>query len=130
MGFTRDRPKANAGDDEFQDALESKMFSISERRKKPRVECNYPTIILGIDQQGNTYRENAKLANLSRGGLYMWVNRHIEYNSIVSVTVLLTCSLIDEESPKLTTKGTVVRTEPHTNGTCGVAVKFKHHRFI
>jgi hypothetical protein len=130
MGCTRDRPKENVWGDEYQDVLESNVIPISDRRNKPRVECDYPAIVLGIDRQGNTYKENAKLANLSAGGLYMWANRHIEYNSMLSVTVLLTSSLIDEERFKLATKGTVVRTEPQANGTCGVAVKFSHYRFI
>jgi hypothetical protein len=116
--------------DEFQDVLESNMIPISDRRNKPRVDCHYPAIVQGIDQQGNTYKENAKLVNLSAGGLYMWVNRHIEYNSMLSVTVLLTSSPIDEERFKLATKGTVIRTEPQANGACGVAVKFSHYRFI
>lgn len=130
MGFTRDRPKENVWGDEFQDVLESNVIPISDRRNKPRVECDYPAIVEGIDQQGKKYKENAKLANLSAGGLYMWANRHIEYNSKLSVTVLLGSMLIDMETPKLATKGIVVRTEPQINGTCGVAMKFSHYRFL
>jgi hypothetical protein len=114
----------------IQDRRGCKVSNIPERRIKPRVVCDYPAIVEGIDQQGKKYKENAKLANLSAGGLYMWANRDIENSSKLSVTVLLTCSPIGKETNKLATKGIVVRTEPQPNGTCGVAVKFSHYRFI
>jgi hypothetical protein len=116
--------------DVFQDMVGCKVSNFPERRKKPRVDFDYPAIVEGIDQQGKTYKENAKLANLSASGLYMWAECDIEHDSKLSVTVLLSSMLSDMETPKLATKGIVVRTEPQTNGTCGVAVKFSHYRFI
>jgi hypothetical protein len=114
----------------IQDMLGRKVSKIPERRIKPRVDCDYPAVLEGIDQQGNRYMENAKLANLSASGLYMWTNRNIEHYSNVSVTVLLSSMHVDMETPKLATKGIIVRTEPQSNGTCGVAVKFTHYRFL
>jgi hypothetical protein len=116
--------------DVFQDMMGCNVSNIPERRKKPRVDCNYPAIVEGIDQHGKKYKDNAKLANLSAGGLYMWANYDFKHDSKLSVTVLLSSMLSDMETPKLATKGIVVRTEPQTNGTCGVAVKFSHYRFI
>ncbi len=103
---------------------------IIERRSKPRVACNYQVTVKGIDLQGKIYKENAQLANLSRGGLLMLINRYIEINSKLSVTVLLADVPIDENTPKLATKGIVVRIEPKTNETCRVAVKFEQYRFL
>jgi len=85
---------------------------------------------MGYDDQGKKYIDNATLANLSASGLYMWANRYIENGSKLNVTVQLCNALLnDEETPQLATNGIVVRTEPQTNGTCGVAVKFNHYRF-
>ena len=103
---------------------------INERRNKPRVACDYPAIVEGIDLQGNLYEENAQLANLSRGGLLMVVNRNIEFNAKLSVTVLLAGVPINDDTPKLETKGIAVRIEPKTDETCGVAVKFERYRFL
>jgi hypothetical protein len=106
-------------------------MSISlDRRIKPRVDCDYPAIITGIDVDGNKYNEYAKLANLSASGLYMKANRIIENGSVLSVTILLTGALIEKDTPKIATNGIVVRTEPQTDGTCGVAIKFNRYRFL
>jgi hypothetical protein len=111
-------------------AVGSLVNTTSDRRVKPRVICDYPVIIEGYDGEGNKYNENAKLANLSASGLFMMANRKVEYGSKISVIVLLTNALIDTDTPKLATKGIVVRTEPHMDGTCGIAIKFDHYRFL
>lgn len=105
------------------------MYTTSDRRVKPRVVCDYPAIIEGIDIQGNKYEESGKLANLSASGLFMWVTRYVELGSKLSVTILLCNAALDTDSPKLATNGIVVRTEPQNDGTCGVALKFNHYRF-
>jgi hypothetical protein len=102
----------------------------SERRIKPRVICDYPVIIVGYDSEGNKYNENARLANLSASGLYMKANRKIESGSRLSVTVLLTSAFIDKDTPKIATNGTVVRTEPQIDGSCGIAIKFNSYKFL
>jgi hypothetical protein len=116
--------------DVAQDRLGGNVPTIPERRTKPRIDCDYPAIVEGIDQDRKIYKENAKLSNLSAGGLYMWANRDIEQDSKLNVTVLLSSMQIDTATYKLVTKGIVVRTEPQANGICGVAVKFSHYRFI
>jgi hypothetical protein len=83
----------------------------------------------GYDMRGNKYKENAKLANLSASGLYMLTRRNIENGTRLSVIVLLSSTPGEEETPKLATHGIVVRTEPQSDGTCGVAIKFNHYRF-
>ena len=106
------------------------MYTTQERRVKPRVSCDYPAIIEGIDVQGQKYEDNGKLANLSASGLYMMVNREIELGTKLSVTVLLCSTVFEKETPKLATNGIVVRTEPQTGGKYGVAIKFQHYRFL
>jgi hypothetical protein len=101
-----------------------------ERRIKPRVICDYPVIIEGYDRNGKKFNEDAQLANLSASGLYMKAHRNIEYGSPLSVTVLLTSTLADKDTPKLATNGTVVRTDLQTDGTCGIAIKFTRYRFL
>lgn len=106
------------------------MYTTTDRRVKPRIECDYPAIVEGFDVDGSKYSDQAKLANLSASGLFMLANRCIENGSKLTVTVLLSNSIVDEEAPRLATNGIVVRTEPKTNGTCGVAVKFSNYRFL
>ena len=121
--------KNNSLTDEVRVAQGCKMYTTPDRRVKPRIDCDYPAIIKGYDVDGTKYSDHAKLANLSAGGLFMLANRLIENGSRLAVTVLLSNSLIDKDAPKLATNGIVVRTEPQTNGTCGIAVKFYQYRF-
>ena len=102
----------------------------SDRRIKPRVVCDYPVIIEGYDGDGNRYNENARLANLSASGLFMKANRNIENGATLSVTVLLTSASVDKDTPKIATNGIVVRTEPQSDGSCGIAIKFNNYRFL
>ncbi len=101
-----------------------------DRRIKPRVLCDYPVTLEGYDHKGNKYSDNGKLANLSASGLYLLTNRYIENGSNLSVTVILTSSYIETDTPKISTNGIVVRAEPQKDGTCGVAVKFNSYRFL
>jgi hypothetical protein len=102
----------------------------SDRRIKPRVVCEYPVIIEGYDGDGNKYNESARLSNLSASGLFMKAQRNIENGTTLSVIVLLTSALVEKDTPKIATKGIVVRTEPQSDGTCGIAFKFNNYRFL
>ncbi len=106
------------------------MYTTTDRRVKPRISCDYPAIIEGIDTRGTKYNDHAKLSNLSGSGLFMITNRSIESGSKLSVIVLLSNVLVDIDAPKLSTNGIVVRTEPQLNGTYGIAVKFFNYRFL
>ncbi len=106
------------------------MYITPDRRIKPRIECDYPAIIEGVDGDGAKYNDNAKLANLSASGLFMLAGRHIEHGTKLSVTVLLSNSIENGDAPRLATSGTVVRIEPRPNGSFGIAVKFSHYRFL
>jgi PilZ domain len=106
------------------------MENNTERRRKPRINCDYPVIVEGTNGDGKKYQEDARLANLSASGLFMVVPRHVDYGNTLTMTILLAIPDDDEETPKISANGTVVRTEPRTDGTCGVAVKFKGYRFL
>ena len=106
------------------------MHRLSEKRSKPRIICDYPVIIEGYDSAGNKYNENARLANLSASGLYMLADRNFEIGSILSVTILLSGALIENDTPRIVTIGIIVRTELQVDGTYGVAIKFTNYRFL
>ena len=105
------------------------MYITAERRIKPRVTCDYPAIIEGHDENGNKYNDYAQLANLSASGLYLKANKRIDIGSQLSVTIILTSSQIDNDTPRIGTNGIVVRADPQLDGTCGIALKFNGYRF-
>jgi len=106
------------------------MNNTSERRGKPRINCDYPVIAEGFNGDGNKYREKARLANLSASGSYMIINRHIGHGHTLSMTIYLAQTLNDEDSPKISTSGTVVRTDNRLDGSFGIAVRFNSYRFL
>lgn len=106
------------------------MYITPDRRIKPRIDCDYPAIIEGTDENGGKYKESAMLSNLSASGLFMIASRNIAKGAKLSVTVLLSNFSQNNETPRLATSGTVVRAEPKKDGMCGVAIKFSHYRFL
>ena len=105
------------------------MDTTLDRRVKPRIECDYLAFVEGSNGGSNKYHDQAKLVNLSASGLFMLVNREAVNGSKVSVTIHLANSSSTPDAPKLVMNGIVVRTEPRTDGMCGMAVKFQNYRF-
>ena len=70
------------------------------------------------------------LANMSVSGMFFRLNRRMEVGEPVFVLVKLsTKPLKDGTTPRIAANGAVVRVEPKTDGTYGVAVQLQHHRF-
>jgi NDP-sugar pyrophosphorylase family protein len=106
------------------------MDTISDRRIKPRINCDYPAIIEGYDSHGNNFKQGAKLENLSASGLFMMADCSIEPGAKLAVTILLSNTSIEIDTPRIATSGIVVRTEPQIDGSCGIAVKFNKYKFL
>jgi hypothetical protein len=101
-----------------------------ERRRKPRIECQYTATVQGRDTQGNKYEDTARLANLSATGLYMWVKHPIELGEKIFVTVRINTGLLKEATPRIATDGIVTRIDPERDGVIGVAIEFQRYRFL
>ncbi len=104
--------------------------TIIERRRKPRINCQYPATVHGQDEKGKKFEESAKLANLSATGLYLWINREVQQGQKIFVIVRLSSELIKEATPRIATNGIVTRTETQPGGVLGVAIKFQRYRFL
>jgi len=105
------------------------MNVIDEKRVNPQIMCDYPAIVEGNDEDGRKFHEHACLSNLSASGLFMVINRRIENGSGLSITIFLTNDAIDSDTPKIVTRGYVIGSEPHEDGTCGIEVKFTSYHF-
>ena len=106
-------------------------MGIVERRNKPRLYAACPAVVRGVDPVQGRVEEEGILENLSATGLYMLLRRHVPQGS--SLFVLFRFAQAFEEhkpAPRIAVRGTVVRGEPQPDGTFGVAVKFRHYRFV
>jgi hypothetical protein len=106
------------------------MYTTLDRRVKPRIKCDYLAVVEDPKGNGTKYQDQGKLVNLSASGLFMLVNREIEMGQTFFVTIHLVNSLNNTDAPRLATNGIVVRTEPRTADSCGIAIKFQNYRFL
>jgi hypothetical protein len=101
-----------------------------ERRGKPRMKCAYPAMVHGLSAVGKKFEENATVLNLSASGIYVLLNYIIQKGQELSVKIAFPTGSLEWGSSKLSTNGVVVRTEALSEGVSGVAIIFKHNRFI
>lgn len=103
---------------------------MKERRAKPRIQVAFPALVRGKDSTGK-FEEDARIDNLSAIGLYMQMKREVALGSSLFVTLRFTTQpSFQIAAPILATRGTVVRTEVKNDGTCNLAVRLEHYRFL
>ena len=104
---------------------------MAERRFGPRMWLPYTSRLRGIDTEGQQFREETVLSNLSAGGLYLRLNRRVREGANVSVAVRLSVGPA-EGTPALhlAARGVVLRVEPQSDGRWGIAVEFTRKRIL
>jgi PilZ domain len=105
--------------------------SLSERRDAERIFIPFPAVVEGIDAEGNNFKVNTVLDNLSKGGLFLRMVPRVDVGSQLSVIFRLSASVESEAtSAKIAINGEVVRIERKVGGACGIALKYNPARFI
>ncbi len=99
-----------------------------ERRHGLRVDLPFPATVRGIDATGERFTVNTQLDNLSACGLYFRLERTVEPGAHLLLVVRLATA--PNAGLRVALRGTVLRTEAHDDGRCGVAVAFDRHRFL
>jgi hypothetical protein len=104
---------------------------LTERRAKPRIQCGYPALVRGRETDGREFEARATLENLSAGGAYLRQQQFVTPGQPLTVLIRLSSASPEEvRVPSIATLGTVVRSKLQADGTCGLAIKFRHHRFL
>ena len=109
-------------------AYTSVIAPFIERRLKPRMKCNYPVMLQSHDRLGKKFMEEGRVVNLSRSGIFVLMKRTIPDGNPVSVRIAMPTGYLEFGTAKLTTNGTVVRCEPCSDGSYGVAITFERYR--
>ena len=112
-------PKSTAGQAHF-----------SEKRAKPRINCDYPAIVRGLDARGNESIQNARVINLSTGGIFIVAQQPIQNNAEVHVRIALGTGSQALGTSRLATPGNVIRNEPQADGAVGLAIQFQGYSFL
>ena len=110
--------------------IDTRPTDFVERRGKPRVKCSYPAQLNGYSSGLMKFEARAVLTNMSASGMYLRLNRRLEVGQSVFIVVRLsTAAFKDRTTPIIAADCSVVRVEPKTDGTYGVAVQMDNHRF-
>jgi hypothetical protein len=110
--------------------LTAKIIQFAEKRTKPRINCNYPAVVRGLDARGKKYEESARVINLSRGGAYALIKRPMEAGDVLSVQIAFPTGSLQWGTPKLATNAVVKRSELKGGELCGIAIEFQGFRFM
>ena len=103
----------------------------SERRRRPRIRESFPAKVRGEDAYGEEFDIDTVLDNIGSKGLYLRLARNVEPGAEMLMVVRLSASQDKSVfAPTVAIHGAVLRSEPQPDGSCGLAIGFKHHRFL
>ena len=104
---------------------------MQERRFDARMNVPFYARFRGVDSEGNVFREETLLENLSVGGLYLQLSRWVAEGTDASVVVRLSTTLAGHiPALRLAARGRVLRSEANPDGGWGVAIQFKRRRIL
>ena len=102
-----------------------------ESRSSARVSVPYIARLWSLGAAGRPWKEDTVLDNISAGGLYLRLKRHIQEGAHVHVAVRLSTAQAENiPGLRLAAHGVVLRTESQPGSTCGVAVEFSRRRIL
>lgn len=108
-----------------------KSVSGGDRRSKPRIYVPFPATVQGLDENGQAFEVNTVIDSLSGDSLYLRLMMRVEQGARLSIVIQLSTSTTEGvATPRMSVHGEVLRSEERPGGACGVAVRFKSHRFI
>ena len=96
------------------------------------MECSFPAIVQGRDVNGQKFRVNATLVNLSAAGLCLVLKSEVKPGK--DLFVVFRCSstgpLGKNKAPLIAVDGDVVRSRSIMEGMRTIGVKIRHNRFL
>jgi hypothetical protein len=111
--------------------MSARRFAMSERRFAARVKAPYSARLRGHDSEGQAFKEDTLLDNLSVGGLHLHLKRKLVPGAAVSIAVRLSVAPTREiPALRLGARANVLRVEPCADGGYGVAVQFTRRRLF
>lgn len=100
-----------------------------ERRGKPRIRRFFSVRVAGVDTNGERFRFEAALDNISSSGLYLYSPRPLEAGARLFLVVRFAPDQIaDMRAPRFAMLGVVRRAESKPDGSHGVAIAFTSQR--
>jgi hypothetical protein len=102
-----------------------------ERRSKPRIYDPFPTIVRGVDAEGEAFESETVLDNFCAGGLYLRLARRVERGAELDFVIRLSPTPTNGVgAARVLMHGVVLRAESRPCDTCGVAVGSMNYHFL
>jgi hypothetical protein len=106
------------------------MTNKIEPRRSVRIQVPFPAVVEGIDANGEDFKVDTVLDNLSKEGLYLRVFKAITTGDMLNITFKLAPDYEQNPDPsEVAVRGKVLRVEVVSGGACGIAVQFEPARF-
>jgi PilZ domain len=103
--------------------------SDTERRTKARIQECFP-VTVRVNRKSEAFKTDTVIENLSSSGLYMKLPFDVEQGTKLFALLLLSPVGSGESASRVALRGVVTRSDPQPEGTYGVAVVIKQHRFV
>ena len=102
-----------------------------EKRRRERISIPFPATVEGVDTDGEEFKIDTVIDNLSNEGLYLRMIPCVEIGSKLLVVFRLSSAARQGQStPRILVRGNVLRVEEFPGGACGIALKFAPAKFI
>lgn len=102
-----------------------------ERRRRFRLYEPFVAKVRGKDSGGGRFEIDTVLDNIGSRGLYVRLAHKIEPGADIFVVIRLTVANDPKVfAPRVAVQGKVLRAEPQTDGSYGVALEFHQRRFL
>lgn len=99
-----------------------------ERRSKPRIAEKFAAKARGIDVNGNPFSVPCTVENISASGVYLRCEEDVVPGSEVKLQVHFFVE--GETGSTIEARGPVVRIEPLSDGSLGLAIEISQHKFL
>jgi PilZ domain len=99
-------------------------------RRHERIYDPFPVTIRSVDASGEAFECHTVLDNFSASGFYARLQRPVMRGTKLFAVVHLSTSRREGLAPRVAVRGVVLRVEPRSDVTWGVAVRFTHYRFL
>lgn len=99
-----------------------------ERRLKPRINIPFCVTVCGLNESVGASQNNNTLENLSSGGCYLRLTRPLEPGTAFKTIAHLFPESSGEAVAQLALEGVVLRVEPLTNQTYGIALQLSNQK--
>jgi hypothetical protein len=110
---------------------EQRDYRGQEQRKQQRIYEPFPAKIAGKGPGGDSFEAETLLDDLSAGGLYTRLDRHIDTGAKLSFEIRLARAESHENvGQRVAAEGVVLRSEPQPDGRCGIAVRFTRYKCL